>query len=357
MKRIYTLIGYVPLFAGMLMLLSSCEHKDLCFDHDAHAPKYDFRVVATYQQEWEIPSGEGPNWKADSVWNRVFGRQYDESMQYDSLRPEIPEGLRMHDFPFSGPSDMINMPATGGVVGLRPGKHHLLFYNNNTESIIFDDMYSVASAKATTRTRTRSTYKGNPFSKGDPKEPTVNMPDMLYGNYNEEYTSERNVEEVVMSVVMHPMVFKYVVRYEFKHGLEYVGLVRGALSGMASSVLLHNGRTSSEAATLLFDCTTEWWGAQAIVTTFGVPDYPNEYYVPTRTPRKHALNLEVRLKNGLMKNFDFDVTDQIEKQPQGGVIVVKGIEISDEDGKQGSSGFDIKIEGWGNYEDIVIPLK
>ena len=46
------------------------------------------------------------------------------------------------------------------------------------------------------------------------------MPDMLYGNYNEEYTSERNVEEVVMSVVMHPMVFKYGVRYEFSHGLE-----------------------------------------------------------------------------------------------------------------------------------------
>lgn len=51
------------------------------------------------------------------------------------------------------------------------------------------------------------------------------------------------------------------------------------------------------------------------------------------------------------------MTDQIEKQPQGGVIIVKGLEISDEDGWQGGSGFDVKIDGWGEFEDIVIPLK
>ena len=250
------------------------------------------------------------------------------------------------------------MPAKGDVVGLRPGNHQLLFYNNDTEYILFDDMYSYASAKATTRTRTRSTYMGNPF-KGNASrsEPTVNMPDMLYGNYNEKYTSQRTTEEVVMPVTMHPLVFKYLVRYEFSKGLEYVGLVRGALSGMAAAVYMHSGQTSADAATLLYDCTLEPWGAQAIVRTFGVPDWPNSLYQPTRGQRSYALNLEVRLKNGLIKNFDFDVTDQIEKQPQGGVIIVKGLEISDEDGKQGSSAFDVEIEGWGDYEDIVIPLK
>ena len=88
-----------------------------------------------------------------------------------------------------------------------------------------------------------------------------------------------------------------------------------------------------------------------------MPDWPNALYQPTRGQRSYALNLEVRLKNGLIKNFDFDVTDQIEKQPQGGVIIVKGLEISDKDGWQGGSGFDVKIDGWGDYEDIVIPLK
>ena len=48
---------------------------------------------------------------------------------------------------------------------------------------------------------------------------------------------------------------------------------------------------------------------------------------------------------------------QVEAQPQGGVIVVKGLEITDEEGKEGSSGFDVKVEGWGEFNDIIIPLK
>lgn len=199
---------------------------------------------------------------------------------------------------------------------------------------------------------------GNPFKANNAKgEPTVTMPDMLYGNYNEKYTSERTNETPEMKVTMHPMVFKYLVRYEFSKGLEYVGLVRGALSGMASAVYMHSGRTSSEAATLLYDCSLTPWGAQAIVTSFGVPDWPNALYQPTRGQRSYALNLEVRLKNGKIKNFDFDVTKQVEAQPQGGVIVVKGLEITDEEGKEGSSGFDVKVEGWGEFNDIIIPLK
>ena len=345
------ILGTLCAMALAIPTLSSCEHKDLCFDHDVHAPKFDFRVTATYQQEWELNENQKV-WASEAEWPEKYG------MAYDDLRPKVPAGLRMHVFSETGVNDMINMPAQGDVVGLQPGNHQLLFYNNDTEYILFDDMYSYASAKATTRTRTRSTYMGNPF-KGNASrsEPTVNMPDMLYGNYKEKYTSERTYEMPEMSVTMHPMVFKYLVRYEFSKGLEYVGLVRGALSGMAAAVYMHSGQTSKEAATLLYDCTLEPWGAQAIVTSFGVPDWPNSLYQPTRGQRSYALNLEVRRKNGLIKSFDFDVTDQIEKQPQGGVIIVKGLEISDEDGWQGGSGFDVKIDGWGDYEDIVIPLK
>lgn len=350
-KSARLMIGTLCAMALAMPTLTSCEHKDLCFDHDVHSPKYDFRVMATYQQEWELNLNEKV-WGSEAEWPEKYG------MTYDGLRPAVPAGLRMHVFSESGVNDMINMPAEGGVVGLQPGDHQLLFYNNDTEYILFDDMYSYASAKATTRTRTRSTYMGNPFKNNDAKgEPTVTMPDMLYGNFNEKYTSERTTEMPVMNVTMHPMVFKYLVRYEFSKGLKYVSLVRGALSGMAASVYMNNGHTTTDAATLLYDCTLEPWGAQAIVTSFGVPDWPNSLYQPTRGPRSYALNLEVRLKNGLIKSFDFDVTKQIEVQPQGGVIVVKGLEISDEDGKQGGSGFDVSVDGWGDYEDIVIPLK
>ena len=53
MKKVYTVMEYVPLLAGMLMLLSSCGHKDLCFDHDVHAPKSEVRIEARYEKEWQ----------------------------------------------------------------------------------------------------------------------------------------------------------------------------------------------------------------------------------------------------------------------------------------------------------------
>ena len=217
-------------------------------------------------------------------------------------------------------------------------------------------MNSFASAKATTRTRTRASYAGNPYMENT-VENTVNAPDMLYGNYIENYTAERKIEADELPVTMHPLVFTYLVRYEFSHGLEYVALARGALAGMAGAVWLNNGRTSEEAATILYDCTVEDFGAQACVHSFGIPDYPNEHYTARASERKYALQLEVRLKNGkYLPPFNFDVTDQVAAQPQGGVIVVSGIEISDEDGTEGGSGFDVSVGDWGEYEDVELPL-
>lgn len=350
-QHIYGLKALAMAIAStVIAVLSSCDHKELCFDHDEHAFRCQLRVVPTYQQEWELCSAEGFNWSDYAYWQQSFG------IHYDDLRPLLPSGLRIHDFCTNGPNDMINIEPMGETIRLRPGRHQLLFYNNDTEYIVFDDMYLCASAKATTRTRTRTSYKGNPFYSGS-SEPTVNMPDMLYGNYNSNYTAEHTEAPTEMTITMHPLVFKYLVRYEFSKGQEYVALARGALSGMAAAVYLLGAGTAAEASTLLYDCSMMAWGAQALVTSFGVPDYPSPFYTSTRTPRSHALNLEVRLKNGLIRTFNFDVSDQINKQPQGGVIVVSGIEISDEDGNQSGSGFDVAVDGWGEFEDVALTLK
>ena len=65
-----------------------------------------------------------------------------------------------------GSDEIINIAPEGDVVYMRPGEHSLLFYNNDTEYIVFDEMQSFASAKATTRTRTRSSYLGNSYKIG-----------------------------------------------------------------------------------------------------------------------------------------------------------------------------------------------
>lgn len=331
--------------AVMLTTLASCQHKELCYDHDPHALKYHVNVQATYEQEWQYTYGTAIDWEA--AWPEYF------PMTYDDLRPDIPAGLRVMAFDENNTQKMTNFPAEGGNLLLGEGNFSLLFYNNDTEYIVFDNMASYATARATTRSRSRNTYLGNSYSKAE-NENTVNAPDMLYGNYRDSFRPEKVVVAPDMPITMHPLVFTYVVKYEFEHGLKYVSLARGALAGMAESVFLNSGQTSEAIATILYDCTLEDYGAQAIVNSFGIPDYPNSNY--SRSENVYALNLEVRLKNGKIKNFDFDVTDQVAKQPHGGVIVVSGIHISDEEGLEGSSGFQVNVNDWGEYEDIIIPL-
>ena len=132
---------------------------------------------------------------------------------------------------------------------------------------------------------------------------------------------------------------------------------RGALSGMARSVTIETGDTSFEGATILFDnCELTDYGVRALVTSFGVPDFPSQGYEARVEGRKNALNLEVVLRNGKLINFNFDVTEQVQQQPHGGVIVVSGIKIDPNDGKQGTGAFDVDVNGWENTEDIVLPL-
>ena len=334
------------LFLAALMLIvgiTSCEHKDLCEHHRDHAHKYHINIVADYRYDWEECLG-GPNWLEN--WPEGY-------LPYDDLRPGKPSGLRVVNINENGGYNTHNIKPEGGVVMLYEGEQDLLFYNNDTEYIIFSRSGDGITTRATTRTRTRASYLGSEYT--NEGETTVAPPDMLYANFFEGYIPEKVVDPVDVEVTLQPLVFTYKIRYEFASGLKYVSMARGALSGMAKEVLLNTGETSEEPATVLYDCEVTDFGVRAIVNSFGAPAFPHPNY-PTRTENKHGLNLEVTLRNGKVKEFNFDVTDQVKAQPHGGVIVVSGIEIPEDEGTQGSGGFDVEVDDWGEYEDIPLPL-
>lgn len=326
----------------ILLLLSGCR-KDLCYTHDEHGWAVKVNVVADWEQEWERMH--------ETDWEQNWMEDF--SCSYDELRPDVADGIRVLLYPDQGDRyNEYNLEAEGGRLSMAEGMNSLLFYNNDTEYIVFSDLDASAAASATTRTRTRTTFTSTP---AHADERTINEPDMLYGTYVDEYEAQKTVEPVDLPLTMRPLVYTYLVRYEFSHGLEYVALARGALAGMAESVYLQDGHTGEEAATVLYDCTLQSYGAEAQVQTFGVPNYPGEGY--GRAAQVYTLNLEVRLNNGKILDYEFDVTAQVEKQPRGGVILVDGIEVSDEDGQEGSGGFDVDVDGWGDYVDIPLPLE
>ena len=340
--------GYLLTF--ICLMLMACEHKELCLDHEKHTERVEYHLALSYDIEWEYNREDHIEW--EQYWNDDFG------IHYDSIRPSKPEGVRVHIFDNEGRSEIVrNLNTDGSTVHFNnEGRHSALFHNNDTEYIVYQGMESFSSAYATTRGVVRSSYKGNSLMNRSGEEVTVNPPDMLFGAYIEDLHVEKSTETDTLKVKLHPLAFTYLIRYEFSKGAEYVVLARGALAGMARGVDLSNGRTSAEEATVMFDATVTDIGAQTLVKSFGVPDYPNPNY--NRAARQYGLNLEVKLKDGTTHQFDFDITKQMEKQPHGGVIVVDGIEveITHIDDEGGGGGFDVGVEGWGEQIDIPLPL-
>ena len=86
-----------------------------------------------------------------------------------------------------------------------------------------------------------------------------------------------------------------------------------------------------------------------------MPNFPGDHYVRQSIAQRQGLNLEVMLKNGKIKTFEFDVSDQLTSQPRGGVITVSGLTVTDEEAG-GDTGFNVNVDDWGEYEDIELPL-
>lgn len=349
--------------------LLSCR-KELCYDHNHHA---NVQVNLSYTYDWYTHWQPGvsldPNWEID--WSVV--------------KPVDPDGVRLITYPHYEElaSQSYNLPAGGEKINMNSGYHDLLFYNNDTEYLLFGGKGD--AAVASTRTRTRASH-----SKLYPDETTKNPPDMLYAAYFENlYIEEPPVDDPhsnitkVLDVALAPRVFSYVIRYEFKSGLEYVMKARGSLSAMSGSVYLADGRTDEDPITLLYDSYLKSWGYETILRSFGVPGIQLEesktgdgveantvsrtgdYFgynsneadknISLTKTYEHRLILELYLINGREKLIEFDVTDQVNKQPRGGVIVVKDIVVTPEEGS-GDGGFDTSVDGWEDDEIVNIPL-
>ena len=342
--------GYLFLLL-ILLFLSSCVHKDFCYDHDSHSFRYSTLILPTFEQEWQLPYEGQTDWA--NQWADDF------PVSYTELLPGLPEGLRVVTYNAAGKMQRTNIANEGEEVYFSPGHNSLLIYNNDTQDIVFQGLETFATASVTTRTRTRVTYRGNPLyeqARSDEEEFTVSMPDMLYGYYDADHVQEAITTPPTKRVTMHPLVFKYLIKYEFDHGLKYVALARGTMAGMARGVSLCDGRTTRDAATLLYDCTVAPQCVYAVVYSFGVPDFPNPDY--TRSEPNAALNLEVMLHNGKILNFYHDISAEIRRQPHGGVITIGGIHVSDEDAAAGdeSGAFNVDVDDWGEFQDVEITL-
>ncbi|MDE5811826.1 MAG: DUF5119 domain-containing protein, partial [Muribaculaceae bacterium] len=216
---------------------------------------------------------------------------------------------------------------------------------------------SMPSARATANSRTRSgmTY----MNEHHPNVRSTNPPDVIYAAYVENAPEFKVHDHHSLDVKMQPLVYTYVIRYEFDYGLEHVSLARGALGGMAESVYLRDGHTSENASVILFDCDVKPFGCEAHVRSFGIPSFSDEYYgrAESETPDlPFSLNLEILLRNGKIVEYNYDIADQMKKQPRGGVITISGLRIEDQIGES-DSGFNVDVDDWPEHDVIDLPIE
>lgn len=332
----------VMLFA--FTLLTACQRTELCYDHFPKAS-----LTLDWEQEWERDYGMAHH---DS-WDAGY-----HGFDYDYLRPKVSDWVNLVKYKDNGTEGEHYLKPEGGDVILHEeGERSFLLYNGDTEYIVMSDIASLADARASATPRSRSSISY--ILERHPDTKSANPPDILYSAFIERVPSIAVHETLPLRVKMQPLVYTYVVRYEFEHGLDYVREARGALAGMAESVYMRDGRTSEESTIILYDCEVKGYGCEARVRSFGIPGFPDEYYGRTsdETPdRPYTLNLEVLLSNNRIIEFNYDVADQIKKQPRGGVIIIKGIRIEDEDSKTPIDGnFDVDLSDWG-HEEIDLPI-
>ena len=219
-------------------------------------------------------------------------------------------------------------------------------------------MASLPDARASATARSRSSLALANVMERHPDARTTSPPDALYAAFIKDVPHVANHESKHMPVNMQPLVYTYLIRFEFETGVRHIQMARGALGGMAESVYLRDGVTSEQTAIILFDCDTTSYGCEARVSSFGIPGFPDEYYGRAANDvksRPFTLNLELLLNNNKVLEYNYDISDQMAKQPRGGVITISGLRI--EDSEAGfNSGFEVNIDDWRDQEEINLPV-
>lgn len=292
--------------------------------------------------------------REDLCYNHFGEAEVDFQWPETSSSQTVPQGvtLLIYGDDSKQPIENFLSPAGGNVNFGSGSPRSILIYNNDTEHIRVFDLSSPTMAYATSTAADRSASAS--IRKLHPDEPALNPPDMLYSAYIESLPEVGTHEKLDLAFDMKKLVCAYEVVYEFEYGLNRVALARGALAGMAETVMLHNGATPWGAATLLYDCALTEQGIRSTVLSFGVPGYFEEG-VNTRDTRLHTLQLEAKLINGKVKEFVFDISGQLANQPCGGTIKVSGLRVEDDESSS-DSGFDVDINDWGNREEIDLPV-
>lgn len=323
--------GFISFIVTMAVANSSCEHKDLCYDHD-------HRVSVNLVYDWsEAPDAN-------------------------------PKGMRIFFYPIDNDSPIEQFNFTnnieGGEIKLLPGHYRMITYNNDSEVAKPYDIDDYFSHHFYTRTASlfepvsggnRSLTDENiPRPAGSEDQMVLACPDQLWGCSCIDIEIKNQDESQIQTLTVFPENLVCHYSYEVRNIKNLKSAINAcaAISGMAPYVNLHDGSLGDRSIIHPIeahrcDSTT----IKGEFLTFGhnpVNDTP------------HRFGLYVWLADGSTRFFtdrdDFDVTNQIHSasDPQNVHIIIDGLNLPEIVGNGDNGAWNTTIDDWSVVDQEII---
>lgn len=327
--RILRPAAVTALGLALTPLLTGCDQRELCYDHDHRA---NLAVIFDWSKATDA--------EVAGMTTLFFNKERpDRDDRYDF------EGMK------------------GDTVRLQPGTYRAVAYNRDTEAILLRGTDSPTSLEAYTRNSsisegTRIQTRGDmPRAEGTEEEPVILEPDLLFGGVSDYFTLVPDGEETITISEEHRTKLIHIVFTNVKN-LKYAKMFGGSLTGLAPSVYVSSGELGEGSVTEAF-------------TGYATDETTLEFYVRIfgHCPRaadgeinSHVLTVYCVMEDGTQWYHSIDVTDQLHDTPSKPSAEEEVINIALEDlplpelmGDGEGGMFEPTIDGWQSVEiDVSI---
>ena len=267
--------------AAVLAAATSCEHKDLCYDH---SDAVDVEVV----------------------------------FDWCNAPDASPESMSLYLFPAGGEALRYEFTdCRGGTIRVPVGSYEALCLNSDTENVTYRNAECRETFEVTTRTADLLSglsvlgvlSDGVPRVDGTESERVILPPDMLWSDYAESVELKPTAGTPTVTLSPEMSICRYTVEIRNAANLKYVSGISGSLSSMAESLYPGVGcdATCKTGATIPFDAAVS--ADKSTVTgelfAFGCPS----------ARKTHTLTVYAVLSDESKWYYTYDVTDQIHSAP------------------------------------------
>ena len=302
MKKLFTF--NFSLFTLAALLLTSCQYKDLCYDHP-HNENYNLSLLLELKLELDV-----------DVEVSVETHTQIEKPDYMKVLFYNPQTGMLSDSEIVG--------ADGGNIYEDPGIYDMLVYSFGTEwtQIRGENNINTLEAFTSDITATKSRLL-RAFTRGEddePQGPIIYTPDHLLVAHERVVIPEFSEENRVITLTANAKTVVETYGFQVTNitGIEYIASVEVFVTNQARSTFFGRGEKSTEPATLYFPIEVN----------------PSEGYIHTsfntfgKLPGESRSYLHILIKNtsGEEVQISVDITDQFEKEDHE-IIIDEEIDV------------------------------